>query len=117
MDKNHFFCLNNFQKWLKKEVEENNNKFEEKQYVVPRVSIKKIVERAEVHEGRRGSRRCPARVGVPARAGPPRHRPEWFLDHRRAVQPDGGGSPRLRGAGVGETRRHGCDGADLDHCD
>lgn len=51
MDKNHFFCLNNFQKWLKKEVEENNNKFEEKQYVVPRVSIKKIVERAEVHEG------------------------------------------------------------------
>lgn len=51
MDNKHFLCLNNFQKWLKKEVEENNTAFEEKQHVVPRASIKKIVERAEVHEG------------------------------------------------------------------
>ena len=51
MDKKRFFCLNDFQKWLRKEVEENNNKFEERQHVVARVSIKKIVERAEVHEG------------------------------------------------------------------
>ena len=69
--------------------------------------------RAEVHARRRGSRRRPARVGGPARAGSSRHRPERLLDHRRLVQPYGARSPRLRGPRVGQTRRHGCDGANL----
>ena len=51
MDRKHLFCLNNFQKWLKKEVSEHSTAILKDQHVVAAVSIKKIIERAEIHDG------------------------------------------------------------------
>ena len=62
--------------------------------------------RAEIHEGRRAARRCPAGMGIFARTGFQRHRPERLREHRRFVQPDGEGSARvqrLTWAGLGDT--------------
>ena len=36
--------------------------------------------RPEIHEGGRAARRCPAGMGIFARPGFQRHRPEWFRD-------------------------------------
>jgi hypothetical protein len=51
MNSKHLFCLNNFQKWLRKEVEEHSEEIKVESHVVASVPIKKIIERAEIHDG------------------------------------------------------------------